>query len=327
MAHFARSSRRSSTLLEGYLQEILQAELLTAEQERELAEGIAAGDKSARERMIQANLRLVIKIAADYQGRGLGLDDLISEGNLGLIRAIQDFDPKFGTRFSTYASYWIKQSIRHALTNTTATIRLPAHMVMLLSRWRRTERELSRELGRPVNSEEIAGSLGLSESQRLLAEQALRVSQTFREGNSERGETTGWFPEEASDTHERHEDLVDNLDERDQLFRRIQGLDDRERAILVLRYGLEGGPPMSLKAVGEQLGMTREWVRKIEIRAVMKLDGQPTTAAGAKGAKGQPSNGGTRSRRNRGASAGKTARRTRANMIHPHGQGPRPEAT
>src|SRR6185312_16527114 len=113
-----------------------------------LAEAIARGDRDARTRMIRANLRLVVKIARDYVGRGLVLDDLIGEGNLGLIRAAEEYNPSFGTRFSTYASYWIKQAIRHALTNTTATIRLPAHMVGLLSKWRKAERALTREFDR-----------------------------------------------------------------------------------------------------------------------------------------------------------------------------------
>ncbi len=137
----------SSSTLDVYLREIQTTDLLSADEERELAEAIRNGDKDARARMIQANLRLVVKIAREYLGRGLTLDDLIGEGNLGLIRATEQFDPAFGTRFSTYAAHWIKQAIRHALTNTAATIRLPAHMVGLLTRWRRTERALRRELG------------------------------------------------------------------------------------------------------------------------------------------------------------------------------------
>src|SRR5205823_12079025 len=125
-----------SNLFNTYLREIRDDALLSAAEERALAEAIARGDRDARARMIQANLRLVVKIAREYLGRGMSLDDLVGEGNLGLIRATEEFDPRFGTRFSTYASYWIKQAIRHALTNTTATIRLPAHMVTLLSKWR-----------------------------------------------------------------------------------------------------------------------------------------------------------------------------------------------
>src|SRR5215468_7420893 len=131
--------------LQGYFHDISQVSLLSAKEEHELADAIARGDRDARTRMIQANLRLVVKIAREYAGRGLVLDDLIGEGNLGLIRAAEEFDPGFGTRFSTYASYWIKEAIYRALINTTATIRLPAHMVSLLTKWRRAERTLCRE--------------------------------------------------------------------------------------------------------------------------------------------------------------------------------------
>src|SRR3954451_24945123 len=144
-----------------YLREIKDGPLLSAAEERELAEAIARGDRVARARMIQANLRLVVKIARDYLGRGMVLDDLIGEGNLGLIRAAEEFNPRFGTRFSTYASYWIKQGIRHALTNTAATIRLPAHMVTLLSKWRKAERAMYRDLGRMPGFDEVADALGL----------------------------------------------------------------------------------------------------------------------------------------------------------------------
>jgi RNA polymerase primary sigma factor len=155
----------NTSSLNTYLREIRDDPLLSASEERSLAEAIASGDRDARARMIQANLRLVVKIAREYVGRGLVLDDLIGEGNLGLIRATEEFDPRFGTRFSTYASYWIKQAIRHALINTTATIRLPAHMVGLLTKWRRAERALTREFGCAPTNEQVAVSLGLTNSQ------------------------------------------------------------------------------------------------------------------------------------------------------------------
>ena len=142
--------------LQVYLKEIREESLLSAVEECELADAIARGDKDARTRMIQANLRLVVKIARDYVGRGMALDDLIGEGNLGLIRATEEFEPCYGTRFSTYASYWIKQSIRHALINTSTTIRLPAHMIGLLTKWRRAERVLCRQLGRGPSFNEVA---------------------------------------------------------------------------------------------------------------------------------------------------------------------------
>ncbi len=260
-----------STALNLYLREIRDDTLLSAAEERSLAEAIAGGDADARARMIQANLRLVVKIAREYVGRGMGLDDLIGEGNLGLIRASEEYDPRFGTRFSTYASYWIKQAIRHALINTTATIRLPAHMVGLLTKWRRTERALTRELGVPPTADQIAISLGLSDAQRGLVEKAKRARQLRLEsGGGEDGRH--WSPDESPADREAPEAELEAHDERESLLRRLDRLDARERAILALRFGLEGEVPLTLKEVGRRLGVTREWVRKIEIRAVRKLD-------------------------------------------------------
>ena len=253
-----------------YLRQIRDDSLLSAAEERELAGAIKAGDGDARSRMIRSNLRLVVKIARDYAGRGMSLDDLIGEGNLGLIRAAEDFDPRFGTRFSTYASYWIKQAIRHALTNTTATIRLPAHMVTLLSKWRKVERALTRDLGQSPSFDQIAVTLGLSDAQRVLVERARRASQLRLEGGDEDG---GWSPDEAGDHREGPDAAIEADDERRHLLRRLDRLDDRERTIVTLRFGLEGDTPMTLKEVGQRLGVTREWVRKIEVRAIKKLDG------------------------------------------------------
>ena len=168
--------------------------------------------------MIQANLRLVVKIARDYVGRGHVLDDLIGEGNLGLIRAAEEFDPSFGTRFSTYASYWIKQAIRHALINTTATIRLPAHMVGLLTKWRRAERALTRELGYAPTFDQVAVALGLTESQKVLVEQGPAGRQLRLESGG--GEDGGlWSPDEATDGREAPDAALEAADERRDLLR------------------------------------------------------------------------------------------------------------
>ncbi|MGD0898017.1 MAG: sigma-70 family RNA polymerase sigma factor, partial [Thermoguttaceae bacterium] len=147
--------------LETYLREINETSLLSAVDEQELAAAIGHGDVQARDRMVRANLRLVVNIARGYTGKGLGLQDLIEEGNLGLLRAVEGFDPAVGTRFSTYASYWIKQSIKRALINTAKTIRIPAYMVELLSKWRRASTRLGEELGRTPTPEEVARVLGL----------------------------------------------------------------------------------------------------------------------------------------------------------------------
>ncbi len=253
-----------------YLSQIRDDSLLSAAEECTLAAAIAAGDRDARSRMIRSNLRLVVRIARDYAGRGLSLDDLVGEGNLGLIRAAEEFDPSFGTRFSTYASYWIKQAIRHALTNTTATIRLPAHMVTLLSKWRKAERALYRELGQAPTFDQVAVTLGLSDAQRTLVERARRASQLRPEGGDDKN---AWSPDEAGDGRDGPDAALEAADERRQLLGRLDRLDDRERAIVSLRFGLDGDGPMTLKEVGKRLGVTREWVRKIEVRAVKKLDG------------------------------------------------------
>src|SRR5436190_12014421 len=148
--------------LETYLREINETPLLSAAQEKELAYRIETGDAEARDQMVRANLRLVVNIARGYAGKGLGLQDLIEEGNLGLLRAVEGFDPSMNTRFSTYASYWIKQSIKRAIINTAKTIRLPAYMVELMAKWRRATSKLNDELGRAPTQEEIAKFLGLS---------------------------------------------------------------------------------------------------------------------------------------------------------------------
>jgi RNA polymerase primary sigma factor len=267
--------------LQTYLKEIRDESLLTAAEECDLAEAIARGDKDARSRMIQANLRLVVKIARDYVGRGMILEDLIGEGNLGLIRAAEEFQPRFGTRFSTYAAYWIKQSIRHALINTTTTIRLPAHMVGLLTKWRRSERALCRELGRIPSFDEVASHLKLSETQKYLLAKALQARQLKLESNIAFG--TDWRKVlGANDRDESPHALLEKCDEWEILRTRLDCLDVRERMILVLRYGLEGETPLTLKEIGRRLGVTREWVRKIEVRAVRKLDnvGESDPSAG-----------------------------------------------
>src|SRR5580698_10595315 len=161
--------------LETYLREINETALLSAQQEKDLAYRIETGDGEARDQMVRANLRLVVNIARGYTGKGLGLQDLIEEGNLGLLRAVEGFDPSMNTRFSTYASYWIKQSIKRALVNTAKTIRIPAYMVELLAKWRRATNKLNDELGRPPTHEEVAKYLGLPKKKLSIIEKAIRA--------------------------------------------------------------------------------------------------------------------------------------------------------
>jgi RNA polymerase primary sigma factor len=270
MNYIAATDCGVPTILQLYLQEIKDDPLLTATEERALAEGIARGDDQARTRMIQANLRLVVKIAQDYVGRGIVLDDLIGEGNLGLIRAAEEFDPRFGTRFSTYASYWIKEAIRRALMNTAPTIRLPAHMVSLLTKWQRAERVLCREVGRAPSFDEIASFLRLSETQKVLVARAQQARQVKLESGVTRNDHP-WSPADSADRQETPDSLLEADDERAILLRRLDRLDPRERAILGLRYGLEGELPLTFREIGRRLGVTREWARKIELRALRKL--------------------------------------------------------
>jgi RNA polymerase primary sigma factor len=256
--------------LQDYLDDLPSDALLTAEEERTLALAIRDGDQAALARLIRCNLRLVVRIARDYQDRGLSLDDLVGEGNLGLIRAAKDFDPAFGTRFSTYAAYWIKQAIRHALTTTGATIRLPSHVVNLMARWRRTERALTRRLGREPVFDEIADALDLTASHREIAARALSARQVLYEAGGDGA--SSWSGEEALDPAESPEAELEAREERQAVLRRLDRLDDRERTVIALRFGLGGGEPLTLKEVGRRLGITREWVRKIELRAVRKLE-------------------------------------------------------
>src|SRR5262245_53001969 len=158
-----------------YLREIRGTALLRPEEEQELARRVEGGDGAARDRMVRANLRLVVSIARGYAGRGLPLEDLVAEGNLGLLRAVEGFDPDRGTRFSTYASYWVREAIQRALVNTVRTIRLPAYMVALLAGWRRASARLQEELGRPPTQEEIARRLGLPEARLNILKEAVRV--------------------------------------------------------------------------------------------------------------------------------------------------------
>lgn len=273
-----KPSAKAQNPLETYLREINETTLLTADQEKRLAEGVGRGDAAARDHMVRANLRLVVNIARGYANRGLPLPDLIEEGNLGLLRAVEGFDPTIGTRFSTYASYWIKQSIKRALINSGKTIRIPAYMVELLSKWRRAAARLSESLRRTPSEEEIARSLGLARKKLPIIKKAIHVH--LQPPQTEQGEG-GWsLGDVIRDENTRcpAQILLDE-DTLRHVMDRVGRLDDRAATIIRLRFGLGGGEPMTLKEIGGVLGLTRERVRQIEAetlaRLAAELDGLP----------------------------------------------------
>ena len=257
-----------------YLRSIGRVELLTADQEVELAQRIERGDMIAKRHMVEANLRLVVSIAKGYLGRGLSFLDLIQEGSLGLIRAVEKFDYRRGYKFSTYATWWIRQAVTRAIADKARTIRIPVHMVEKLNRVTHVERQLVQRLGREPEPAEIAAELQwtVREVRDILRVAQMPVSLEKPVGDEEESELGDFVADEAAESP--FETATETL-QREDIQRALDALPQREREVIELRFGLRGQEPMTLEEVGRAFGVTRERIRQIETNTLKKLKQLP----------------------------------------------------
>lgn len=259
-----------------YLKEIDAAALLTVEQERELGRlVIEKNDPSARELLVRSNLRLVVNIAKRYSGRGMSLGDLIEEGNLGLLKAVDYYDPDKGTRFSTYAAWWIKQSIKRALLGNTQVVHVPTYMVALINQYRHISVELEKKLGKTPTVAEVAQAMQLSAKKAKVIKEVVDILSSAREtsysDSSDEGDTLETTLQD--ETVGMPEEQMEEDEEAAKAIRLLNDIDPREAEVLKLHYGLKGQKPMTLKEIGKQLGLTRERIRQIQRSALTKLYG------------------------------------------------------
>lgn len=256
-----------------YLREIGKIPLLSPEEEAELAKRIVKGDKKAKDKMVESNMRLVVSIAKRYGGRGLDFLDLIQEGNTGLLRAVEKFDPDKGFKFSTYATWWVRQAITRAIADQARTIRIPVHMVETINKVLRTSRKLTSELNREPTNEEIAKELDMEPEKidyvmRIKQDIASLDASVGREGDDEDSVLGDFVEDEERDSPE---DSAANQILKEQLSEIIATLTDREQKIIRLRFGIGGGRPHTLEEVGAEFDVTRERIRQIEAKALSKL--------------------------------------------------------
>jgi RNA polymerase primary sigma factor len=256
-----------------YLREIGKIPLLTAEEELALAQRVVAGEKRAKDKMAEANMRLVVSIAKRYSGRGLDFLDLIQEGNTGLLRAVEKFDPDKGFKFSTYATWWIRQAITRAIADQARTIRIPVHMVETINKLLRTQRRMTQELNREPTIDELAAELEMEPEK---VEYVIKIKQDItsldagvgRDGDEEDSVLRDFIEDEDSVTPE--ESAASQL-LKEQVQSILSTLSDREQKIVKMRFGLEGGKSHTLEEVGQEFAVTRERIRQIEAKALAKL--------------------------------------------------------
>lgn len=253
-----------------YLKQIGRVALLTSEEEVELAQRAEKGDPDAIERLCTANLRLVVSIAKKYVGRGMQFLDLIQEGNLGLMKAVEKFDWTKGFKFSTYATWWIRQAITRAIADQARTIRIPVHMVETINKMARVRRQLTGDLGRDPTTKEIAEEMGISEDKVIdifkTAQEPTSMDATV--GDEEDSHLGDFIPDENAISPS---DAASNVFLKEQIFELLDDLSDRERQVIVERFGLDGEAPRTLEQVGVEIGVTRERIRQIEAKALRKL--------------------------------------------------------
>lgn len=260
--------------LKDYLKEIDEASLLTCEQEYDLGKQVTEdNDPWAREQLVRSNLRLVVNIAKKYAGRGMSLGDLIEEGNLGLIKAVDYFDPERGTRFSTYAAWWIKQSIKRALLENVQPLHVPTYMVSLISHWRHTAAEVEGRLGRKLAVEEMAELMDLPVRKAKVIHRIVEVLSNTSEslGADDQDESQVLEATLEDENAGRPEDPLVEDEEKAKAVRLLDEIEPREAEVLRLHYGLGGRPPMTLKEIGRKMGLTRERIRQIRRDALLKL--------------------------------------------------------